>query len=140
MILFVDDEARWVDSLVRELTEKYEVSFYRDVDSAWQCFEEFPDDIELLILDIMMPPGNVFKEFDTDEGRRTGIFFYEKVRDREPWLPVIILTNVSDEEVIHRFRTEKNCWLFEKTDYLPYQIVQEVDQILTPPEIHTQVQ
>ena len=139
MILFVDDERRHSDSYIRELNKKYQVIFHKDVDRAWQCFEKDTDEIELLILDIMMPPGDTFRKVDTDEGRRTGISFYEKIRKRTPRLPVIVLTNVADEEVEHRFRVEENCWYFQKEHYLPYELLKEVEQILNPTEINMEV-
>jgi DNA-binding response OmpR family regulator len=136
MILFIDDELKYMDSFVRDLSMSgYQVNFQKDVDGAWRYFEENTNEIELLILDIMMPPGETFKDKDTDDGLRTGVHFYKRVRESVPGLPVIVLTNVSAEEVKARFQGEDNCSFFQKKDYLPFQIVQEVRRILSPLEI-----
>lgn len=130
MILFVDDERRHISSYVSELEELgYRVVCENSVDQALQFLNNNRSNLKLIILDIMMPPGRSFKKMDTDEGRRTGVYFFEQVKERAPELPVIVLTNVSDDDVLDRLRDEENCWYFQKKDYLPYEIAQEVKRI-----------
>ena len=130
MILFVDDERRHISSYVTELEELgYTVVCENSVDQALQFLDRNRSNLKLIILDIMMPPGQAFKKLDTDEGRRTGVFFFERVKERAPELPVIVLTNVADDELMDRLRDEKNCWYFQKKHYLPYEIAQEVKRI-----------
>ena len=62
MILFVDDEDRIMDSYLQYLraamaTHNQEVVFLADVDKAVDFFEIRSESIDLLILDIMAPPG-----------------------------------------------------------------------------------
>jgi len=131
MILLVDDEKREMDSYAMELElSGYEVSFQKDVDDASRFFKENVDQIDLLILDIMMPPGSSFKDVDTQLGLRTGIRFYEKIRETAPNLPVIIFTNVSDEHVAERFRRESQCSFLRKEDYFPFEFAEEVKKVL----------
>lgn len=114
IILFVDDEKRWTATYVEELQAcGYDVLLETHVDNALQFFEEHRDQIALLILDIMMPPGSSFTQAETQMGMRTGVRFYEKVRQKVPGLYVIILTNVSDEKVKNMFCRE-NTVLFLK--------------------------
>jgi CheY-like chemotaxis protein len=131
MILFVDDERREMDSYARELDlSGHKVEFETDVDSALKAFDEKLSQIKLLILDIMMPPSSSFKEVNTESGLRTGIHFYDRIREKAPELPVIILTNVSNEGVAQKFRGRKKCWFFRKEDFLPHQLAEEVGKIL----------
>jgi len=133
MILFVDDERRFMDSYKVELElEGYAVYFQSDVDSALAFMEGSIDTVELIILDIMMPPGNSFQSVETRGGLRTGVRFYERIRDMAPHLPVIIFTNVSDEQLEKRFQTEHNCRFVRKENYLPHELVETVREILTP--------
>lgn len=133
MILFVDDERRFMDSYRMELElEGHAVSFQNDVDSALLFLEKSFDAVELLILDIMMPQGRSFQNEDTHGGLRTGVFFYERIREMAPHLPVIIFTNVSDEQLEKRFKAEANCRFLRKEDYLPYELVETVREILPP--------
>ena len=132
MILFVDDEPRELDSHRLELEMSgYGVVFESDVDNALQFIEENRDNIELLILDIMMPVGKAF-ENARHEGMRTGIDFYERIRKTFANLPVIIFTNVTDELVMGKFseENEANCWFLRKADFLPYELAEKVDSIL----------
>ena len=133
MILFVDDEGRYMDSYRAELMlAGYDVSFQKDVDWALPFLVEHLDDVELLILDIMMPPGQSFQDAETHGGLRTGVPFYEKIRELAPRLPVIIFTNVSDEQLAKRFRAEANCRFLRKENFLPYELVATVREILPP--------
>jgi DNA-binding response OmpR family regulator len=132
MILFVDDERRYMTAYVEELEAAgYHVSIKTTIDAAHDYFEEHLPEIKLLILDIMMSPGKTFQDEDTHEGLRTGVNFYERVRDRAPDLPVIILTNADDEELIDRFDAEENCRYRQKEKYMPVEIAQEVKEILS---------
>jgi CheY-like chemotaxis protein len=134
MILFVDDEKRFMDSYSLELELLgYKVSFQKDVDTALAFLKTHPSAVELLILDVMMPPGQSFQHENTNNGLRTGVRFYERIRALSPMLPVIIFTNVSDEQVERRFQAEPNCRFFRKEDYLPFELAEEVKKLTPPP-------
>lgn len=138
MILFVDEERRHMNSFVEELQlAGYEVEFQTGVDaasSAWEFLQTNSTETELLILDIMMPPGEAFKEVDTGLGLRTGVRFFERVRELLPDLPVIIFTNVSDDKVKERFEREINCLFLRKEDYYPFELSVEVQKLLSGKE------
>ena len=135
MILMIDDEERAMDSYVQELKlSGYDVSFQKSVDGAMEFFLENQEQIDLLILDIMMPPGFTFKGANTKDGLRTGVLVYERIRPEAPDLLIVILTNVSDERLSERFQKERNCRYLRKEDYLPFELAQEVDQFLNPTE------
>lgn len=132
MILFIDDERRYMINYVEELQEAdYEVAVHTSVDTASAFFQERAHDVELIILDIMMSPGKTFSHEDTDGGLRTGVRFYERVREKSPDLPVIILTNASAVELSDRFSGDQQCWYRQKKDFLPVEVTQEVKRILS---------
>lgn len=133
MILFVDDESRYVDSYIQELKSpphNYEVEYYNEVDTALEFLGSHLDQIELLILDIILPPGSAFEDVDTESGLRTGVAFFERARAMRPDLPVIILTNVSDEQVREGFISKDKCTYLRKEDYYPFELCAEVEQML----------
>jgi CheY-like chemotaxis protein len=130
MILFVDDEPRELDSYKLELEMSgYDLVFEPDVDNALQFLEENQNEIKILILDLMMPVGKAF-ENAPHEGMRTGMDFYDRIRKTLPSLPVIIFTNVTDEQVESKFGKETNCWFLRKANFLPYELAEKVDSIL----------
>lgn len=136
MILIVDDEKRYIDQYILELVlSGYDdrVRLETNVDAAMRYFVENLSRVELLVLDIMMPPGEDFDDDVAQSGLRTGVEFFDRVRRLSRDLPVIILTNVGDPELATRFEQEKNCWFMRKTDYLPYQFAHEVQQIVPLP-------
>ncbi len=116
MVIMVDDERRYVEPYLMELDLRgIEVRFYDNVDAAWQALQTSIADVQLLILDIMMAPGELLADLDTRYGLRTGVRFYERIRELAPQLRVIILTNVADEQVAERFRNEGVTWLPKST-------------------------
>lgn len=126
MILFVDDEERRVKSYIQEFQYSgYQVEFRSDVDSALDFFYEKYKQIELLVLDVMMPPGIAFKDFDTKYGLRTGIALYRKIRGENFTCPILFLTNVSSHSE-NELDLDKNTLFLEKEDYLPFQLVDQV--------------
>ena len=134
MILFVDDERREMGSYVEELRlSGYEVNFVNNVDDALKFFAENLISLNLIVLDIMLPHNNVFKDVDTELGLRTGVHLYRKFRIQAPDLPIIILTNVSDERIAKFFKQEAKCTFLPKEDILPYELAEEVQSILSIP-------
>jgi DNA-binding NtrC family response regulator len=132
MILFVDDERRYMDSYTMELAlDGYSVTSEQNVDSALLFLTKNLAAVELLILDIMMPPGQSFKDADTWGGLRTGVPFFKRVRELAPHLPVIIFTNVSDNQLEEKFQAEANCRFLRKEDCLPHELVETVRRILS---------
>ena len=131
-ILFVDDEPRWVDPYMRELSEAgFDVHHESTVMAALHYLSSHEDQLSLLILDIMMPHGPVFTAEETRDGRRTGIALYKRVRKTARALPVILLTNVSDEVVKEYAQQEEHCLLVRKTESFPHELVDTINTFLT---------
>src|SRR5205823_3629743 len=130
MILFIDDEENYVRPYIDELRlSGYDVILETDVDAALEFFEGNYREIDLLILDIMMAPGESFQDERTLFGRRTGLFFYERVRRKASDLPMIALSNVydplskiSDERVKELLDSDKRCWFYHKRMLLPFEL------------------
>ena len=128
MILFVDDESRGIKNYVEELKlSGYEVTFKDDVDSAFGFLNENSDKIHLVILDVMMPPGKLLRDVDTDGGLRTGMRFHQKIRKIAPKLPIIIFTNFSSEELEYEINQYEQSKFLRKADYLPFELVEEIE-------------
>ena len=136
MIVIVDDEKRCMDTYMLELIlSGYDdrVILETNVDAAMRYIKGNLSSVELLILDIMMPPGADFDNESAQGGLRTGVEFFDRIRRLSADLPVIVFTNVGDPGLATRFEKEKNCWFMRKTDYLPYEFAHEVQQIVPLP-------
>ena len=131
MILMLDDERRIMSSYVEDLKlSGLDVEFSDDPEAALELLEGDATKVDLLILDLMMPPGERFEKVDTERGLRTGVRVYEAVRAMAPHLPVVILTNVSDPKIERRFRAEKNCSFFRKEQVLPFEFTKQVTEFI----------
>ncbi len=133
-IIFIDDETRAMESYFQELKlefdNQYEIVFLKDVDSAYKFLQKKRDKIKLVILDDMMPPGNLLKDIDTDGGLRTGVRFHKKIRNIFPNLPIIMFTNFSNEELESKIKQDKQSKFLNKADYLPFELVDEIKDFL----------
>lgn len=78
----------------------------------------------------MMPLGKVFKNVDTECGLRTGIRFYERIREQHPTLAIIVFTNVSDEAVAEKIRKNPKSLFLQKENFLPFELAEEVKKVL----------
>lgn len=131
MILMIDDEKRTLDSYLEELAlSNFTVRYESSVDAGLKCLEENAHEIELLILDLMMPYGQAFDKDETEKGLRTGIVFYKRVRKTNDRLPVMILTNNVDEGIRRLFEQDPHCRFFRKEDLLPHELADEVKDFL----------
>ena|SRR5712691_788518 len=136
MILFVDDEPRYVDSYVQELKMSgFDVSLQTSADSAFKFLEENkgktePLVLDLMIVDVMMPSGKTLKDANTQDGLRTGVRLYERMRAQLPDLPVLVLTNVSDPEVERMFAKERNCLFLRKDQCLPFELAERIKELI----------
>lgn len=131
MILFIDDEERRLDSYVMELRiSGYSVNFFKEVDKAFEFFQDHHDAVKLLILDIMMPPRGIFLDEDTDSGLRTGIRFMEKVRTISTAVPILFFSNVIDASVREQLSKRRNCWFVAKDTCYPSDLVDKIGNII----------
>lgn len=119
MILFIDDEERRMKSYVQELEfSNYNVEFKPDVDSALECLENPKEEIELIILDIMMPTGKkFFNNSQAEKGLRSGICLYQEIRKQKPMLPIVIFTNVYDKKLLQDIDKDDRTSFCEKGNF-----------------------
>ena len=131
MILFVDDEEEMDSYRMGLELSGYEVVLQTKLDDAWEQFNLNQNQIELVILDISMPPGNLLKEHNTLAGMRTGVVLFEMIRESAPAMPIIIFTNVSDEKIKTRFSNELSCFFLQKPEELPSTLAEKVKRLLS---------
>jgi CheY-like chemotaxis protein len=91
--------------------------------------------IDLLLLDVMMPPGSKFDNGETRYGLRTGPRFFDFARSIIPMLPVVVFTNVTDEEVETYFQQQAHCWFLRKEEYFPRELAEFVQNALGAPVV-----
>lgn len=136
-ILFVDDENRRTQVYLEELRQSgYDAVLKTETDAAFEYLQQ-NQDIDVLILDIMMPPGVKFAD-KTEQGLNTGVILYDEIRTIAPNLPILVLTNVADRSVAQKFHEDDNCWFHQKSDLLPFELADEIQEILVERRKHEQ--
>lgn len=140
IILFIDDELypdlkdpdnnyMWYykDAL---LEEDYKLIEATGTDEALALLKKHAD-IDLIILDIMMPPGKVFEQVDTMEGLRTGVNLADVLNKKYPKIPILVLTNLQPGTISNRLSYRNVKTIAYKEDCLPYEeFVDDVSEIL----------
>ncbi|MBZ8178959.1 DNA-binding transcriptional response regulator [Oscillatoria salina] len=126
MILFIDDEPRKVKHYIEELElSGYQVKFKDNVDDALNFWEERKQEINLIVLDVMMPIKDNCDEVVTQEseyGLKTGIYFYRKYLKSQD-IPVILFTHWADANILDNENNQVH--LLKKIDYLPCEFVEK---------------
>jgi CheY-like chemotaxis protein len=98
-LLFIDDDRRLNDELGEyfSLVAGWEVLHAYGSEEALQMVEGKPVGLQLIVLDIMMPPAGVVDEIQSDFGHSTGILLLEKLRARAGKdLPIVVLSARQD--------------------------------------------
>ena len=128
MIIFIDDEPDFISPYTDAFRfSDFEVKIIDDVDTAWNLIEKNTDEVDVVILDVMMPPGRLFDDHDTKEGLRTGLRFLELMKKLDERIPVVCLTNAdtrSFPEINH-----SNHFVYEKKDIDPWKLVDKMSEI-----------
>ncbi len=117
-ILIIEDDFFVRDLYKRELSRKgFEVSTAEDgAEGLLKVIEEKPD---LILLDIMLP-------------KMSGLDVLKKVKEKEEVkdIPVVLLTNLGQDNVIREGFTLGAVGYLIKAAYTPTQIIEEVKKFL----------
>src|SRR5437879_5055526 len=104
MLLLIDDEPGRMNAYIEELRlSNFVVHVERSAELGLQFFSNNKDRIELVILDILMPAGDLVPP----EPGRTGVVVFDKIRNESSAVPVLVFTNVSDSALTHRFGRDR---------------------------------
>lgn len=134
VVLFVDDEPEWTTAYRLELElAGYDLAncFSADQTLQWIAAQKRPPAV--VVLDIIMQPGEAYTMEETKDGLETGFLLFRDIRARFPSVPVVILTSLKTEEV----QTElgKDIVVLEKSASVPPAAFrEEVDHLARPPK------
>jgi CheY-like chemotaxis protein len=99
-ILYVEDEQWLMGGMVDYLSTDYDVLTARNGDQALSILESGKHKIDLILLDIMMPPGDKIR--NSHRGRTSGVEFARIVlQEKGCDIPIVCYTVVNDRKV-HR--------------------------------------
>lgn len=139
-ILFIDDELcpgqqqpsgnyMWYYTVALKDAD-YDVVEVLGPDDALAELANKDQHFDLVILDIMMPPGNAYKDDDTRNGLRTGVLLARRIENDWPKLPILVLTNVLEPEALDALKALPSVKrILTKPKYTPFQVFEEIRRI-----------
>ena len=128
-ILFVDDDPKRISSYTDFLRESgYTTIVETDSTRVLSIFKEKQNEIDLIILDMMLPTERHLKE-ETDYGRRTGLYLLRQIRKISEDIPIMVFTVVRDLSL--RQETEKlGASPYLEKPILPSRLMEEIERKL----------
>ncbi len=132
-VLFVDDEVLPAKLYLRALQESgFKVIHLKSVDEALHFAETAQDrvSVDLLVLDLMMPPGEALKDEETLDGVTTGLVLRGALRKYYPKQPIVFLTNINNPEILQPLEDEPGTRILHKFSYPPFELVDEMKKVL----------
>lgn len=127
MILLIDDDKFGMKPYIEELRDAgHNVQLAQDPDQALGVLKQRSGEIELIILDVLMPTGETLSESDTDAGLRTGERLLPVIMGDYDWIPVIVFS------ITGRGTWPKTAGVrfLSKTETLPLELVRAVASTL----------
>lgn len=108
----------------------FEVTQVVGPDSALQKLSSKSSKFDLIIVDIMMPPGEAYENENTLDGLRTGIFLAKTIQEKYPELPILVLTNVLNPYALNKMKEMESVKkVLVKPNCTPFELVEEISEI-----------
>jgi CheY-like chemotaxis protein len=113
LVLVVDDEVA-IRSMIQHALEDlgYTVVTAEHGAQAIELFENIPDEVKLVLLDINMP---------VLDGGETAV----ALRQRKPDIPILVMSGIADEDALRRFETMRISGFIPKP-FAPDQLAQAI--------------
>ena len=127
-VLVVDDERVYIQSFLQLLRiEGFEVIAAQTAASALELLEQHHPHVDAVVLDVMMPPGELFSAEESDNGRITGLLMGRVMKDKYPDLPIVGLSVGDAPEVRQWFARHGNGFLSKPVT--PTRIVEVIREV-----------
>ncbi len=129
-VLIIDDDTVRINPLKSYLTLcGFDTELCTGVDDAMEYIEQNIDSIDIILLDIMIPNGELLSGSDTRNGKETGLHFFKKMREIYHG-PVVFYTVIRRRELVMSFIGDD-----KRADYLtkpqePAKIVEKIYEMI----------
>ena len=137
IVLLIDDDKLVMQFYVRALQmEKFVVRHCLGPDEAFAFIEQERPQLVAAIVDIMMLPQKRYQDVDTDNGLKTGLFVCRDLRAQYPDIPIIVLTNVSNQVTLHNFSEGPLLKVAQKLDLTPFDLARLIHEMRQSANLH----
>ncbi len=95
-VLFIDDDTRLIASFADAVRSAgFSTRHFRAPDPALEYLRTNAN-LDLIVWDMMLPPGEAFREVDTESGLSTGKHLFWKMRELHPACHYLLFTARGD--------------------------------------------
>ena len=109
----------------------FEVVEIASTDEAVRVLADESAAFNLILLDIMMSPGEALAQEDTTEGLRTGVFLADMIRQVRPETPVVVLTNWENPERHAELKQRPNVRrVVVKASCAPFELIEVIRPVV----------
>lgn len=141
-VLFVDDElvpgqdapnGNYMWYYARALRDAgFNVTEVGTTDEAFGQLTGDTKPYRLILLDVLLPPGQQLAEEDTQQGTRTGLILAQRFRRlfADPLIPIVVFTQYRRLANDHAFKIIPACHVLLKDDFTPIKLADELRRIL----------
>jgi len=134
-VLLVDDEVYPISLYIKAMSRSGLIVDYCSTTEEAMDSHRASQSYDVILLDIMMDPGERFEGEAHQGGIRTGIFMLKELMRLHPTTPIIIITNVSDPDITAELKGMKPSVLIaSKLDYPPLELVDLVERTVSKQE------
>jgi len=131
LVLLIDDDNLPMKFYVKALEhEGFRVNHCFNPDSALDFAMEETSRIDAIILDIMLPPGQIYRSENTNDGLKTSVLLLKDLRHYCPDAAVVVLTNVSKPSTLNEFKGQNSVEVVQKISCPPFGLVEIVRKML----------
>jgi CheY-like chemotaxis protein len=131
-ILMIDDDLFMMEVYETALKEsQFEVTRFSGENCVAQgvhFLEEKASSVDLVIVDIMMPPGKTLKDQDTNQGMKAGVVLLEMLKVKYPNLPLLGLTNMNRERLEQIQNMVPWTRILQKAHCPPFKLVKIIQE------------
>lgn len=103
-VLFIDDDVGLLETHFEYLEEVggHRVIQAADAARALELLERQASTIDVIVLDIMMPPAGLCEPEEANLGLTTGVVLLGRIRSKLPNVPVVVFTGWGADVVMER--------------------------------------
>ena len=133
-ILWIDDDIYSIYNMIELLKDEgFNVISINNIDEAIEKLDELQNKIDIVILDIMMPPGKTFSTIESKGGFASGLALARYIKKEIPHLPIICFSGAADTEDIISWFQNKSIPIVRKPSNVNF-VIKTIKRYLLPPE------
>lgn len=130
-VLFVDDEPIFAQTYVLGLSVRgIEATLVTSVEKAREAFAQEGFDYRVAILDLWMPGPHDLIGDGNPNGYQTGVLLAKELRKKHATIPIILLSNFSDQIDASQLVGMEDVKICDKTSVPPSQLARLILELL----------